>query len=155
MQRAPSIDEALPSSSSRTPAMSRAHSLHSSASGLNAAGPSHHEHLVGPHHCTPTLYRASATSLLSTSVSIDKQCLVTMTLASSYPCTPTLHHAPVPLLCKARHPISASHPSDNPAPYLYIQPAHTGQALQQALGSHHLLYTQQHMLGMTACFASC
>ena len=52
MGRAPSIDDAQPSSSGRTPAMSRAHSLPSSASGPNAAGPSHHEHLVLPHHFT-------------------------------------------------------------------------------------------------------
>ena len=52
MGRAPSIDDAQPSPSGRTPAMSRAHSLHSSASGPNAAGPSHHEHLVLPHHFT-------------------------------------------------------------------------------------------------------
>ncbi|KAL3149110.1 hypothetical protein ABBQ32_001950 [Trebouxia sp. C0010 RCD-2024] len=47
MGRAPSID-VLPSSSGRTPAMSPGNSMHSSSSGPNAAGPSHHEeHLAG------------------------------------------------------------------------------------------------------------
>ncbi|KAL3133273.1 hypothetical protein ABBQ38_007154 [Trebouxia sp. C0009 RCD-2024] len=47
MGRAPSID-VLPSSSGRTPAMTPGNSLHSSSSGPNAAGPSHHEeHLAG------------------------------------------------------------------------------------------------------------
>lgn len=78
MGRAPFIDEALPSSSSRSPAMSRAHSLHSSASGPNAAGPSHHEHLVGPpvpgiplpapRPCTLLLQPLYCTPILHTSV---------------------------------------------------------------------------------------
>ena len=111
MGRAPSIDDALPSSSGRTPAMSRAHSVHSSASGLNAAGPSHHEHLVGPHHCMPALHNTTCTPPLHPT---PGPCLCTPTphlIFAIHPCTLSVHPA-YPNLCIAagvRVPALAEH----------------------------------------------
>ena len=109
MGRAPSIDDALPSSSGRTPAMSRAHSLHSSASGPNAAGPSHHEHLVLLHQCIQSQQTAACTPPL--------QCVPSATSAP-LPGTPSLRPLLFPLV-------------PTPAPYLYTQPAYTSQSFSE------------------------
>ena len=84
--------------------MSRAHSLHSSASGPNAAGPSHHEHLVLPHHFT-------------------------LLWAYYY-----LHSTPAMCPFSKRPPSPSPPLGPHLCILLYTQPAHTSQtfALQQA-----------------------